>query len=397
MDTIEHKNQAADVDLASVLNSDVNMSDDEDGKISVATPRQLMWWRFRKHRLALLSAIIIILFYTVALFADFLAYSDPFDTEAERSFMPPQPIHFFDEGRFSPYVTAIKGKRDPISMKRVYVADPEHKIPLRLFGHGYEWSFFGLFKTDIHLIGLDPEAAAAAGVRPEDTIFLLGTDLMGRDVFSRLMLATRISLSVGLVGVFLSLFLGILLGGISGLYGGWIDLVIQRIIEIIRSIPTIPLWMGLAAALPREWDVVKIYFAITIIISLIGWTDLARVIRGRFLALREEDFIMAAELAGASRMRIIFRHMVPSFLSHIIASLTLALPAMIISETALSFLGLGLRPPAISWGVLLQDAQTIQAISNSPWLLTVAAPVVIIILAFNFLGDGLRDAADPYG
>ena len=377
--------------------TEVAASPSMEEKIAVATQWQLMWWRFRKHRLAVVSVIVVILFYAVAIFADFLTYTDPFDTQAERSFMPPQPIHLFDEGQFRPYVNAISGHRDPISFKRVYEADPSIKIPLRLFVHGDEWSFFGLFKSDLHLIGLDPEAAAAAGLGPGDTIFLLGTDMLGRDLFSRLMIATRISLSVGLVGVFLSLFLGILLGGVSGLYGGWIDVLIQRIIEITRSIPTIPLWMGLAAALPREWGVVQIYFAITIIISLIGWTDLARVVRGRFLALREEDFVMAAELAGASRLRIIFRHMVPSFLSHIIAALTLALPAMIISETALSFLGLGLRPPAISWGVLLQDAQTIQAISNSPWLLTVAVPVIVVILAFNFLGDGLRDAADPYG
>jgi peptide/nickel transport system permease protein len=211
------------------------------------------------------------------------------------------------------------------------------------------------------------------------------------------MLATRTSLTVGLVGVALSLFLGVLLGGISGLYGGVVDTVIQRMIEILRSIPTIPLWMGLAAALPNTWSVTQVYIAITVIISLIGWTELARVVRGRFLALREEDFVTAAELAGASRLRIIFRHMVPSFLSHIIAAVSLALPAMIISETTLSFLGLGLRPPAISWGVLLQDAQNIQALGIAPWLLVVAVPVIIVILAFNFLGDGLRDAADPYG
>ena len=211
------------------------------------------------------------------------------------------------------------------------------------------------------------------------------------------MLASRTSLSIGLVGVALSLFLGVLLGGVSGLYGGWVDTVIQRLIEILRSIPTIPLWMGLAAALPATWSAAQVYFAITIIISLIGWTELARVVRGRFLALRTEDFVTAAELAGASQLRIIFRHMVPSFLSHIIAAVSLALPAMIISETTLSFLGLGLRPPAISWGVLLQDAQNLQALATAPWLLATAVPVIVVILAFNFLGDGLRDAADPYG
>ncbi len=221
--------------------------------------------------------------------------------------------------------------------------------------------------------------------------------MLGRDVWSRLAVATRISLFIGLAGVTVSLFLGVLLGGISGLYGGAVDTVIQRLIEIIRSIPTIPLWMGLAAALPNDWTTTQIYFAITVIISFIGWTDLARVVRGRFLSLRSEDFVTAAELAGASQMRIIFRHMLPSFLSHIIAATSLALPAMIISETSLSFLGLGLRPPAISWGILLQDAQNIQTLGIAPWLLISAVPVIIIILAFNFLGDGLRDAADPYG
>jgi peptide/nickel transport system permease protein len=261
---------------------------------------------------------------------------------------------------------------------------------VKLFARGYEYKLLGLFPTDIHLIGVEGAAA-------EETLFLLGTDLLGRDIWSRLMLATRTSMTIGLVGVTLSLFLGVLLGGISGYYGGPIDTFIQRVIEIIRSIPTIPLWMGLAAALPTSWSITRIYFAITIIISLIGWTELARVVRGRFLTLREEDFVMAAELAGASQNRIIFRHMVPSFLSHIIAATTLAIPAMIISETALSFLGLGLRPPAISWGVMLQEAQNIQTLAISPWMLVTAIPVIVVILAFNFMGDGLRDAADPYG
>jgi peptide/nickel transport system permease protein len=215
-------------------------------------------------------------------------------------------------------------------------------------------------------------------------------------MWSRLMYATRISLTIGLVSVAVSLVLGVVLGGLSGYFGGWLDTVVQRIIEILRSIPTIPLWMGLAAAVPQDWSVLQVYFVITIIISLIGWTELARVVRGRFLSLREEDFVMAAELSGCSQPRIIFIHMVPLFLSHIIAATTLALPAMIISETSLSFLGLGMRPPAISWGVLLQQAQNVQTVAISPWLLLPAVPVIIVILAFNFLGDGLRDAADPY-
>ncbi len=359
-------------------------------KISVATQWQLMWWRFRKHRLGIVSAILIILYYLMVVFAEFLSYSEPTESEALRSLIAPQPIQWFDNGSFSPHVYALVGKRDPLTFKRVYQIDPERKIPVRLFAKGYEYKFLGVFSSDAHLLGLE-------GAPPEEGLYLLGTDQQGRDLWSRLMFGTRTSLTIGLLGVSFSLFLGVLLGGISGLYGGWLDTLIQRVIEILRSVPTIPLWMGLAAAVPNDWSVTQVYFAITLIISLIGWTELARVVRGRFLALREEDFVLAAELAGASQLRIIFRHMVPSFLSHIIAATTLALPAMIISETALSFLGLGLRPPAISWGVLLQDAQNVQSLAISPWLLAAAVPVIIIILAFNFLGDGLRDAADPYG
>ena len=359
-------------------------------KVAAATQLQLTWWRFRKHKLAVASGVVVILFYVMALLGDFLAVTEPHATDASRSYIPPQAIHFFDDGAFRPHVYALKGKRDMRTFKLVYAPDSSDKRYLRLFAPGYRYEFLGLFETDIHLLGLDRG-------KPEEALFLLGTDQLGRDVWSRLMLATRTSLTIGLVGVALSLFLGVLLGGISGLYGGVVDTVIQRVIEILRSIPTIPLWMGLAAALPTTWSVTQVYIAITVIISLIGWTELARVVRGRFLALREEDFVTAAELAGASRLRIIFRHMVPSFLSHIIAAISLALPAMIISETTLSFLGLGLRPPAISWGVLLQDAQNIQALGIAPWLLSVAVPVVVVILAFNFLGNGLRDAADPYG
>jgi peptide/nickel transport system permease protein len=245
---------------------------------------------------------------------------------------------------------------------------------------------------DVHLIGVDADGRTA-----ENSLFLLGTDIQGRDQWSRLMYATQISMLIGLISVGLSLFLGVLLGGLAGYFGGVADTVVMRLVEILRSIPTIPLWMGVGAALPREWDIVKVFFVMTILFALIQWTELARVVRGRFLSLREEDFVMAAELAGCSRMRIIFRHMVPSFLSHIIAATTLALPAIIIFETSLSFLGLGLRPPAISWGVMLQQASNVQTLAISPWLLLPAVPVILAILAFNFLGDGLRDAADPYG
>ena len=360
-------------------------------RIYAASQWQLMWWRLRKHKLAMIAGITLIVFYGVVLGADFLATSDPTQPEAERGLLSPQRIHLFDGWKPSPHVLAISGKRDPVTFKRVYEVDPDTKIPLRLFARGFEYKFLGLITTDRHLIGVD------APYNAEDTVFILGTDLQGRDLFSRLLHATRISMTIGLVSVAITLLLGVLLGGISGYYGGWVDIVIQRIIEILRSIPTIPLWMGIAAGVPRDWSILKVYFAITIIIAIIGWTEVARVVRGRFLSLREEDFVAAAELAGANQMRIIFRHMVPSFLSHIIAATTLAFPAIIIAETSLSFLGLGMRPPAISWGVLLQAAQQVQAVALTPWLLVPAVPVIIAVLAFNFLGDGLRDAADPYG
>jgi peptide/nickel transport system permease protein len=359
-------------------------------RISVASQWQLMWWRFRRHKLALAGTAVVALFYLVVLFADFMAYASPTASEAQRSLLPPQRIRLIDGGRLAPHVYGLAGRRDPVTLKRVYTPDPEKKIPVRLFGRGFSYHLFGLFPTDRHLLGVE-------GATAEESLFLLGTDEQGRDLWSRLMYGTRSSLTIGLAGVALSLVLGIVLGGISGLYGGAVDTVIQRVIEILRSIPTIPLWMGLAAALPNDWSVGQVYFAITVIISLIGWTELARVVRGRFLSLREEDFVMAAQLSGCGQTRIIFTHLVPSFLSHIIAATTLAIPAMIISETSLSFLGLGLRPPAISWGVLLQQAQNIQALAISPWLLIPSIPVTIVILALNFMGDGLRDAADPYG
>lgn len=364
--------------------------EDAADRISVATQWQLMWWRFRKHRLAMISAIIILLFYVVVIFADFFAYTDPTKDNANLLLLTPQPIHWYDGDTFSPHTFAVTGKRDPKTFKKVYQPDPNQKVAVKFFAKGYEYHILGLIPANRHLLGVE-------NAKVEESLFLLGTDNLGRDVFSRLMVATRLSLTIGLAGVALSLFLGILLGGISGLYGGVVDNVIQRFIEIVRSVPTIPLWMALAASVPSDWPIERVYFIIVLILGIIGWTTLARVVRGRFLSLRNEDFVTAAELAGSGQLRIIFRHMVPSFLSHIIAATSLALPAMIIAETSLSFLGLGLRPPAISWGVLLKDAQNIQAVALSPWLLIPAVPVIVAVLAFNFLGDGLRDAADPYG
>ena len=361
-------------------------------RVSVASQWQLMWWRFRKHKLAMIAAVVVLIFYGMVLFADFLAYADPEASDAQRGLIAPQPVVWFDPdtGSFFPHVPGLVGKRNPQTFKREYVIDPSLKVPIAFFAQGFEYKLFGFIPTDRHLIGVTD------GSNAEQSIFIMGTDIQGRDMWSRLMYGTRISLTIGLIGVAMSLILGIVLGGISGYFGGWTDTVVQRLIEILRSIPTIPLWMGLAAAVPQDWSVLQVYMAITIIISLIGWTELARVVRGRFLSLREEDFVMAAELAGCNRARIIFVHMVPLFMSHIIAATTLALPFMIVSETSLSYLGLGLRPPAISWGVLLQQAQNVQTIAISPWLLLPSVPVIIVILAFNFLGDGLRDAADPY-
>ena len=361
-------------------------------QIYSASQWQLMWWRLKKHKLAMIASATLAILYFVVIFADFLAVAEPKLSEAKRGEMPPQGVHLtFDGINPKLYVYGTKGVRDADTFKKVFVADDTTQVPVRLFAKGYKYKILGVLPSDRHLLGVNPPLKA------EEAIYLLGTDVQGRDVWSRLMLATRISMTIGLLSVSLSLFLGVLLGGVSGYYGGLIDLVIQRIIEILRSIPTIPLWMAIAASVPQDWSIIRVYFAITIIIAMFEWTRLAREVRGRFLSLRDEDFVTAAALLGASKVRIIFRHMVPSFMSHIIASSTLMIPFIIISETSLSFLGLGLRPPAISWGVMLQAAQNVQTIALTPWQLIPAAFVIVAVLAFNFLGDGLRDAADPYG
>ena len=367
-------------------------------RIVVASQWQLMWCKFRKHRLAMFSLTIVGILYIVAFFAGFFAPQATDSYSRRYTQAPPQTIQWFDNGTFAPFVYGYKQTTDPQTYKRSYALDEKTKIPLGFFVHGdpYSVGLQGIpipvisdlhFSSDIHLFGT---------VKPGDPFYLVGADDVGRDVLSRVIYASQVSLSIGLIGVFLSLILGVLLGGISGLVGGWVDTLIQRMIEVLRSIPDIPLWMALATAVPPRLNPVYVYFGITVILSLLRWTDMARVVRGKFLSLREEDFIMAAELDGVPRTRIIFRHMIPSFLSHIIASVTLAIPGMILGETALSFIGLGLRPPVVSWGVMLQDAMNITYIANMPWLLVPGLAVVITVLAFNFLGDGLRDAADPY-
>jgi peptide/nickel transport system permease protein len=363
-------------------------------KSAAAGQWTLMLWRFRRQKVAMAALAVVVLLYLVAIFAEFLA---PYGTDMTRpqyTYAPPQRISLFvvaPDGawRFLPHAAGYKITVDEAAMRRSFEADPEKIVPLGFFVEGESYKLWGLFPANRHFI---------APIDPKQTVYFMGSDRIGRDVFSRLIYGTRISLSIGLIGVAISLILGVFLGGISGYYGGAVDTVIQRIVEIVSAMPTIPLWMGLAAAIPLVWPPALVYFTVTGIVSLLGWTTLAREVRGRFFALRDEDFVTAARLDGSSEMRLIFRHMLPSITSHLLAMVTLAVPAMIIAETSLSFLGIGLKPPVVSWGVLLQDAQNIRAIANAPWLLFwPALAVMVSVLSFNFLGDGLRDAADPYG
>jgi len=361
----------------------------EEERISIASNWTLVWWRFRKNVLAVFSTVVLLVLLLVVLVPDFFATMDPEATNARLAFIPVQRIHWLDEGKIKPWVPGVEGKRDPVTLKMLWTTDETQKTYVKFFGKGFSYSVLGLFESKFHLVSsVDPEK--------EGQVYLLGTDRLGRDQWSRLSFATQISMTIGMISVIVSVVLGLLLGGISGYFGGWIDNIIQRLIELLQSLPTIPIWLALTAALPRTWSPEKVFFAITIILALRGWTTLGREVRGRFLSLREEDFVLAAELSGASQARIILKHMIPTFTSHIIATSTLAIPVMIVTETSLSFLGLGMRPPAISWGVMLQEAQNIQTLALAPWLLIPGLIVIVAVLAFNLVGDGLRDAADPY-
>jgi peptide/nickel transport system permease protein len=359
-----------------------------DIRYYTASQFQLMWWKFKKHRLALIGSALLGFFIFIAFFAEFLSPYTPTARTPDYLFGRPQILHFVDaEGKFHlrPFTYALTALMDPKTFLLEVKEDTSKPWPVYFFVKGEPYKMWGVIASDRHLFGVK-----------EGHLHLLGTDQLGRDLLSRLFHATRTSLTIGVVGLFISFFLGLIIGGISGFFGGSVDDAIQRFIEFIRSIPTLPLWMALAAALPKEWSPQRVYFTITILLGLLGWTHLARRVRGKLLSLREEDFVVAARIAGSSDARIIARHLLPSFLSYIIVDLSISFPYMILAETSLSFIGLGLRAPVISWGVLLQNAQNIQAIALYPWLFTPVAFVIVSVMAFSFVGDGMRDAADPY-
>ncbi len=350
---------------------------------------RLMWRRFLRNRLAVGGGIVLIILYILVIFADFFAPYDHLKVNEDYVLRAPQRLRFFDEeGNFHlrPFVYGTTTELDTHDLVWVHKDDPTQVYPLRFFVRGKPYKLLGLFETDIHLYGVDEPG----------TVFLLGTDRLGRDVFSRILFGGRVSLSVGLIGVTLTIIFGSILGTVSGYFGGIVDTVMQRIIELLMSFPDIALWAALAAALPHDMSTVTRFFFISIILSFIGWTGLARQVRAKVLAYREMDYTNAARAAGASHTRIILVHMLPNALSHIIVVATLAIPGMILAETALSFLGLGIQPPMVSWGTLLQDAQTVSVVVKNPWLMIPGAFVIVAVLCFNFVGDGFRDAADPF-
>ena len=353
----------------------------------LASQSQLVWWKFKRHRLAIVSAIFLLFAYGSIIVSEVLAPYALHSRHSDYIFVPPQSVHFFHDGKFiGPFVYGLNYRLDMENLQRIYTPDKTRVQPLRFFCKGDPYRFWGIIDADFHIV-----------CPPKDgTFFFLGSDRLGRDVFSRIIYGARISLTIGLFGIAISFTLAIVIGGLAGYYGGWVDATVQRVIEILRSFPEIPLWMALAAILPVTWSPLFIYFGITAILAMLDWTGLARAVRSKLLALREEDYCTAARVMGARPRRIIFRHLMPGVMSHLIAAATLSIPTMILGETALSFLGLGLRPPITSWGVLLNEAQNINVVALYPWLITPVIPVILVILAFNFMGDGLRDAADPY-
>ena len=360
---------------------------DREERLFIASQWQLMWRKFKKSHLAVVGITVLVLFYLGAAFCEFLTPYAPDEQRVDLRLSPPQRLHLYAEDGFHlrPFVYGRSMSKHPKTLQRMYTENREEQHGIQFFVRGDPYKLWGALRSDLHLFGVE-----------DGTIFLLGTDNLGRDVFSRILYASRISLTIGLVGVALSFVLGCILGGASGYFGGKIDMIVQRVTEVLLSVPSIPLWMLLSSVLPPRWSAIKVYFGITVILSLKGWTGLARVVRGKFLQLREEDYVMAAKIAGAKQSRIISGHLLPSFMSYLIVHITLAIPGMILGETALSFLGIGLRPPVVSWGTLLQQAQDFPVIVLYPWLLIPGLFVVVAVLAFNFVGDGLRDAADPY-
>jgi len=359
----------------------------EQEKFYMAGQWRLMWWRFRRHRPAVVSAVFLVLVYLSTLISEWIAPYDLHVRHSQYIFAPPQKIHFVHEGDFiGPFVYGLKASRDLETLQRVYKEDRNKPEKLRFFCRGESYKFWSLFDASFHFV-----CPAEGG-----TMFLAGTDRLGQDMLSRIVYAARISMTIGLVGITLSFSLALLLGGLAGYYGGWVDLVVQRLTEILKSFPHLPLWLALSAALPVTWSPLLIYFGITLILALLDWPSLGRAVRSKLLALREEDYTLAAEMMGAKPSRIIGRHLLPAFMSHLIASATLSIPSMILAETALSFLGLGLRPPITSWGVLLNEATDINVVAVNWWLMLPVVPVILVILAYQFLGDGMRDAADPY-